>query len=98
MKLIFEAIYIFPHKINFNYKRNGNYHTITGSIFSILVYILLLFCLYKISEDCIEKKNPRLSIREKLFIDDEKLNFTEILESLNYTFNNELFTNNSDEN
>jgi len=68
MKLIFEAIDIFPYHININYKRNGNYHTITGSIFSILVYFLLLFCLYKFSEDCIEKQNPRLSIREKLFI------------------------------
>jgi len=98
MKLFFSAIDIFPYKINFNYKRYDNFHSIIGFIFSFLVYFILLLCLYKFSEDCIQKQNPHLSLKEKLLTNETKINFTQILDSLNYTYNILLYTNNTSEN
>jgi len=97
MKSFFNAFNLFPHKLNFNFKRNQNFHTIIGLFFSILVYIGLFFCLYKFSEECLQKRNPKLSIKEKLFTDDVKINFTNILDSINYKFNLSLETNNPNE-
>jgi len=98
MKLFFEALNIFPYKVNFNYKKKLLFHTVSSQIFSILVYIIMIFCFYKFSEDFIKKKNPKLSIKEKLFQNYREFNFTEILNYINYTFDITLYTNNSNEN
>jgi len=70
MKVFFETIDIFPHRMNFNFKRKTNFHTKSGFILSVLAYVILFFCFYKFSEDCFRKQNHRLSIKEKLFIND----------------------------
>jgi len=57
-----------------------------------------MFCLFKFSEDFLEKKNPKLSIKEKFFKNDTKINITEIIESISFNFDITLYTNNSNEN
>jgi len=69
-----------------------------SQIFSIILYIILLFCLFKFSEDFLKKQNPKLNFKEKLFNHDTKIYFTDILESILYNFDITLYTNNSNEN
>jgi len=98
MKLLLQKMNLFPYKVNFNYKRNLYFHTILSQIFSMLLYIILIFCLFKFSEDFLKKQNPKLSIKEKLFKNDTKINFTEIIESISFNFDITLYTNDANEN
>jgi len=98
MKRFFEIIDFFPYKVKFNYKGKLHFHTILSQIITVMVYGILLFCLEKFSEDFINKTNPKLILKEKLNPNDRKMNFTEILVSINYTFDITLYTKNLNEN
>jgi len=86
MNIFLEFLDIYSHTINFNFKRKPQFHTNLGQFISILTYVVLLFCFYKFSEDFLNMKNPKLSMKEKIFQNDLQINFTKILDSINYTF------------